>query len=281
MSAIVVTGAARGIGHVLVKRAVARGDKVIACIRKEQDKEKFTSADNLYFAIMDVSSTESVADGFRQIDAALADDKLHAVVNSAAISLAGAVEHTPVEEFEAHYNTNTLGSIRVMKEALPRLRGHDGRMILVTSLWGHAAGPMLGGYCSSKHAIEALADITRRETVGQDVNIVVVEPGVVLTEMYSGQGNQIRERMASLDASQQALYGNYYQRYIKLVGGGGKGAITAEKAAENIERAIFDARPKRRYKFGMDSKVVCAMTWLLPTAVMDFLLKQSLNNKPL
>ncbi len=281
MATIMITGAGRGIGNMLVNRAVARGDTVIACIRKEGDKEKFPSASNLHFAVMDVSSTESVAEGFRQVDAILAGGKLHAVVNSAAISMGGAVEHTPVAEFEAHYNTNTLGSLRVVKQALPRLRGHGGRMILVTSLWGRAAGPMLGAYCSSKHAIEALADIVRRETVGQDVHVVVVEPGVVLTDMYTHQADQIRDRMTDLDQEQTALYGNYYLRYIKLVENGGKGAITAEQASENIERAIFDARPKRRYKFGMDSKVVCALTWLLPVGVMDFLLKQSLNNKPL
>lgn len=281
MAFIMVTGAARGIGNTLVKRAVARGDEVVACLRKEADKEKFAAADNLHFVIMDVSSTQSVAKGFEDLDNILNGRKLHAVINSAAISLGGAVEHTPVEEFEAHYNTNILGSLRVMKEALPRLRGHNGRMILVASLWGHAAGPMLGAYSSSKHAIEALADITRREVVDQDVHVVLMEPGVVLTDMYSHQADQIRDRLANLDDDQRKLYGNYYQRYIKLVENGGKGAITADVAAANIEKALFADKPKRRYKFGMDSKVICFLTWLLPTAAMDFLLRQSLNNKPL
>lgn len=281
MATILVTGAARGIGNTLVRRAVNRGDHVIACLRKESDIEKFEAAPNLQFVIMDVSSTESVEQAFGRVDSLLGGKKLDAVVNSAAIQVSGALEVVPMADFENHYNTNTLGSVRIIRNALPRLRGHGGRLILVTSLWGRAAGPLLGAYCSSKHAIEALADVARRETVGQDVHIVVAQPGVVLTDMYTKQADEIKTKIAELGDAERSLYANLYRRYLKLVESGGRAAITADKAAENIEKAIFAARPRRRYQFGLDSKVVCFLAWLLPVSIMDFLLKQSLNNKPL
>jgi NAD(P)-dependent dehydrogenase (short-subunit alcohol dehydrogenase family) len=281
MTRIMITGAARGIGNTLVTRAIDRGDIVFACVRKEEDFSKFPKSENCHLVLMDVGSTESVKQAFLEVDKLLDGQSLDVIINPAAVAGSGVLEVTPVEEFEQHYNTNTLGSLRIIQNALPRLRGHGGRLILVTSLWGRAAAPMVGAYCSSKHAVEALADVARRESIDQNLHIIVAQPGVVLTDMYTQQAEQIKVQTAALTSAQGAIYGNLYRRYLKMVESGSGAAITAEIAAQNIEKAVFAKNPRRRYQFGMDSKVVCFLNWLLPTGVMDFLLGLSLNNKSL
>lgn len=278
MANILITGAARGIGRELVERAVRRGDTVFACVRREAG---FPASPNLHAVLMDVADDASVQRGFEEVDRLLAGKTLDGIVHAAAISMPGAIEAAPFEEFEQTLNTNALGSLRIIRAAIPRLRGHDGRLVLVTSLWGRASGVLLGAYCASKHAIESLADVARRETIGMNLHIIVAEPGVVVTDMYTTQADEVDLRLAQMPPALRGLYENLYRRYRKLVVGGGSAAITATKAAENIERALFARRPRVRYRFGMDSKFVCFLTWLLPDRWMDALLGQSLNHKPL
>ncbi|MFT3666932.1 SDR family NAD(P)-dependent oxidoreductase [Piscinibacter sp.] len=279
MSTLLVTGAARGIGHRLVERALARGDTVFAVVRKDGDAGRFSASPKLHVVRMDMAHTDSVAQGFAEVDRLLAGAPLQAIAHCAAISIPGAIELTEVAEFEQIINTNALGSLRVLKAAIPRLRGHGGRLVLVTSLWGQASGALLGAYCASKHAIESLADTARRETMGMNLHIVVAEPGVVKTDMLSDQAPAVREHLERMTAEQRGLYGFLYGRYFKLVSGAG--GITADACAAGIERALRAARPAARYRIGGDSKLVCLLDALLPDRWMDWVMARSLNNKPM
>ena len=286
MTTIMITGAARGIGHALVNRALARGDTVFAMIRKEEDKAKFRAHPNLHAVLMDVANTASVENGFAEVDRLLAGKPLDVVINSAAISIPGAIELSPMEEYEQTMNTNVVGSARILKASIPRLRGHDGRVVLITSLWGVASSALLGSYCASKHAIESLADSARRETSGMGMHVVLAEPGVIRTDMYCLQGQFVETLINGMSADNKKRYEPIYRRYQKLVGGP-KGdqtpnaGISADACAEGIEKAAFAAKPRTRYQIGADSKAVCLLAKLLPDSWMDFVMGQSLNNKPL
>lgn len=276
---LLVTGAARGIGRRLVERALEQGEQVIAVVRKEADKDVFGEHARLQTVLMDVADSASVERGFMRVDELLAGRRLHAIVNCAAISEPGAVEAMDMEAFERIINTNTLGSLRVLKQALPRLRGHGGRIILVTSLWGQASGPMLGAYCASKHAVESLADTTRRETRGMNLHVIVAEPGVVQTDMFESQSGFIETHVNRMEPGLRGLYENLYRRYHKLIST--THSISVDACADGLERAIHDAKPRLRYQIGSDAKVVVLLNWLLPTRLMDRLLGLKLNNKPL
>ncbi len=281
MPTLLITGAARGIGRELAERAVARGDLVFAVVRKEADRARFVAAANLHTVLMDVAANDSVAAGFAEVDRLLAGRPLDAIIHSAAISKPGAIEITPMLEFEEILNTNTLGSLRILKAAIPRLRGHGGRLILVTSLWGKASGALLGAYCASKHAIESLADTARRETSGMNLHVILVEPGVVLTDMLRTQAPEVEALIPRMSDGQRSWYESLYRRYAKLTGAAGGSAISAVECAEGIEKALFQRRPRTRYRVGRDAKLVCFLTWLLPDRWMDGLMSLSLNRKPL
>jgi NAD(P)-dependent dehydrogenase (short-subunit alcohol dehydrogenase family) len=279
MATLLVTGAAGGIGRVVVERARARGDTVFAVVLQASDGSGLPAGDRLHIVQMDVSDTNSVAQGFEAVDRLLAGRTLDGVVHLAAVAAPGAIELTSMAQFEKLININALGSLRILKAAIPRLRGHGGRLVLVSSLWGRASGALLGAYCASKHAVESLADTARRETAGMNLHIIVAEPGVVHTEMLDGQGPTVQGHLDKLSTQERSLYGALYQRYVKLVRSS-KG-ISAAQCAAGIEQALFEARPATRYRIGTDSKLVCFLNWLLPDRWMDGVMAQSLNNKPL
>jgi NAD(P)-dependent dehydrogenase (short-subunit alcohol dehydrogenase family) len=184
---ILITGAGSGMGRELARRALARGDRVIAAVLNRDEALAIGGpADRLAVIEIDVGSSASVDAGFLEVDRALAGAPLDLVIHCAAIAPSGALEVEPLETFERTLNVNVVGSARVLRQSLPRLRGSHGRILLFASLWGKVAGPMLSAYCASKHAIEAIADSVRRETEGQGVDIVLIEPGVVRTNMVAG-----------------------------------------------------------------------------------------------
>ena len=228
---------------------------------------------------MDVASTKSVETGFAEVDHVLAGRPLDAIINAAAISRPGAIEISPLMDFEQTLNTNTMGTLRILKAGVPRLRGHGGRIILVTSLWGKASGALLGSYCASKHAIESLADVARRETKGMNLHIILVEPGVVRTEMLTAQASECNALIATLSEDQESLYGSLYRRYANLTTGAARGAISAEQCAMRMEKALLARKPRTRYRIGRDATVICFLAWLLPDRWMDGLMGLMLNRK--
>jgi NAD(P)-dependent dehydrogenase (short-subunit alcohol dehydrogenase family) len=267
MTSMLITGAGSGIGRELVNRAVARGDRVIATVWQEQELHMFGKAPNLLVVRMDVSSTGSVEAAFRSADEWLGGAPLHAVINCAAAAPFGALEVQSIEVIEQTLNTNAVGSARVLRAALPRLRGHDGRVVLISSLWGKVSGPMLTAYCASKYAIEAIADATRREIKGHGVHIIVVEPGVVRTELVDRQAAQSRQ--AADQMKHDAIYGKLYAQYADLIARNAGGGLSAAQCAAAIERAVFAAKPKTRYRAGSDSKAITLLARLLPDGVLD------------
>jgi NAD(P)-dependent dehydrogenase (short-subunit alcohol dehydrogenase family) len=241
----------------------ARGDRVIAAARR-LDQLADLIALGCTGVAMDVGDDASVRTAFASLPA------LDAVVHCAAVAPAGTVEFTAPAQVAQVFNINTLGALRIIQGALPLLRqAPSGRLVLVSSLWGQVAGPFVSAYAASKHAIEALADSARRETIGQGVYISVIEPGVVKTPMYANQIAELDAAVAALGADERRLYCSLYQDHRKILAGAGKGAITAEQCCAVIERCL-DARPPRpRYRAGTDAKLLVSLDRVLGDRLLD------------
>jgi NAD(P)-dependent dehydrogenase (short-subunit alcohol dehydrogenase family) len=264
------------MGRELARRAVARGDRVVATVYSAEEAEGLGTYPNLHVLQMDVGSTESVAAGFDAADAILAGAALDIVINCAGISPSGAIEVEPISMLEHTFNINATGTARVIQQALPRLRGHGGRILVVASLWGKVGGPMLGAYCASKHAIEAITDSVRRETHGQDVRIVLIEPGVVRTSMLDLSVSGSRAGVQALPERHKQLYGELYENFAKMIERESTGGVSVEKAADVIERAAFAKNPATRYTIGKDAKAVIGLSRLLPDRALDAMFRKIL-----
>lgn len=262
----------------LACRVKSRGHHVISTVRNAAEVSLLTPEQQQSIVEMDVSDTDSVSRAFERIDSDLEGRTLDAIVHCAGVARPGAVELTSIEEFAAILNTNSLGSLRVMQQAIPRLRGHGGRLVLLTSLWGRASGAMLAAYCASKHAVEAIADSARRETANMNMHIVIAEPGVVRTSMAAGQVSAMDRLIDDLSPAQDIHYGRLYRRYRSLVESAP--ALSADECAAQIEKILTVKRPATRYRIGTDSKLVCTLNWLLPDRAMDAMMAFSLNNNP-
>jgi short-subunit dehydrogenase len=112
--------------------------------------------------------------------------KIDVVLNNAGYSLVGTIEEANTEEVRALYETNIFGSLTVIKAVLPLLRKQGGGHILgVSSSLGHVTMPVIGYYCSSKWAFEAIHESLAAEVKGFGINVTILEPSAYATEFGS------------------------------------------------------------------------------------------------
>ncbi len=181
-----ITGTSRGFGRVWAEAALKRGDKVAATARKLASiadlKEKY--GDNVLTLELDVTDNEQVKTVVAQAHAHFG--KLDIILNNAGYALVGTIEETSADEVRALYDTNIFGTLSVIQAALPLLRKQgSGHIIGVSSNVGHIVYPVIGYYCSSKWAFEAIHESLATEIKQFGIKVTIVEPGAYATEFGS------------------------------------------------------------------------------------------------
>jgi len=181
-----ITGASRGFGRVWADAALKRGDKVAATARKLESiadlKEKY--GENVLTLELDVTKPDQVKAAVEQAHAHFG--KLDIVLNNAGYSLVGTIEEASADDVRALYETNILGPIAVIQAALPLLRAQGyGHILGTSSNLGHVTLPVIGYYCSSKWAFEAIHESLALEVKDFGIKVTIIEPGAYATEFGS------------------------------------------------------------------------------------------------
>jgi NAD(P)-dependent dehydrogenase (short-subunit alcohol dehydrogenase family) len=203
-----ITGASRGFGRVWAEAALKRGDKVAATARKREDvadlAEQF--GDNVLPLALDVTIAEQVRSAVAQAHQHFGT--LDIVLNNAGYSLVGTIEEAKEEEIRALFDTNFLGTIRVIQAALPLLRkqGH-GHIIGVSSGLGIVSLPLIGYYCASKWAVEGLHDSLAQEVKPFGIQVTLIEPGAYATEFGSPSSLKMAAGIDVYDDLRQQVFG--------------------------------------------------------------------------
>ena len=100
------------------------------------------------------------------------------------MTVSGPVEAVPASLVERVLATNVLGPLRVMQAVLPAMRERgSGRILNVSSPAGRFASPLEGVLSASKAALEMLSEAVRFEAGHFGVQVTIVQPGTIRTEM--------------------------------------------------------------------------------------------------
>jgi NAD(P)-dependent dehydrogenase (short-subunit alcohol dehydrogenase family) len=187
-----ITGASRGFGRIWAAAALTRGDQVAVTARKLADvvdfRERFGDA-ALPFAL-DVTNTEQVHQVVQEAYAHFG--RLDVLVNNAGTSLFAATEEASDEQIRGLFDANYLGMVRVLRAALPLLRKQGyGHILGVSSGLGITALPLMGFYCATKWAVEALHESLAQEVKAFGIKVTLVEPGAYATEF--GKSGQVAD----------------------------------------------------------------------------------------
>lgn len=181
-----ITGSSRGFGKIWTEAALKRGDKVAATARDINSIAalKETYGDNVLTLEVDVTNVNQVQSAIKEAHEYFG--RLDVVFNNAGYSLVGTIEESQIDEIKAMYETNIMGSIHVIQAALPILRTQgNGHILGTSSAVGIYSNPLIGYYCSSKFAYEAIYDSLSKEVAQFGIKVTMIEPGAYNTEFGS------------------------------------------------------------------------------------------------
>lgn len=183
-----ITGASRGFGRIWTEAALQRGDKVAATARTLASLANLqtTYGASVLPLALDVTQPDQVRAAVAQAHQHFG--RLDVVLNNAGYSLVGTIEEASAADVRALYETNIFGTLAVIQAALPLLRAQgSGHIIGISSGLGLVSLPLIGYYCSSKWAFEAIHESLATEIKSFGLHVTLVEPGAYATDFGSDQ----------------------------------------------------------------------------------------------
>jgi len=269
---ILITGCSSGIGLCVADGLKARGYRVFASARQEDDvtrlREKGHEAVQL-----DLTDSDSIT---RALDTVLerTGGTLDALFNNGAYGQPGAVEDLQREILREQFETNLFGTHELTCKVLPIMRqqGH-GRIIHNSSILGLIALPFRGAYNSSKFALEGLTDTLRLELHGSGIHISMIEPGPVISRF---RANAMAKYQQNIDKENSPFRDTYekMERRLQKEGPAAPFTLPPEAVLEKVVHALESSRPKVRYYVTFPTYLFATLKRVLPHRGLDWVLRR-------
>ena len=206
---------------------------------------------------LDVTDDASVAGAISRV---LGEHgRIDALVNNAGAVYAGAVEDTSIAEARAQFEVNFFGAMRLCKAVLPSMRVQkSGLIVNMSSLAGLMGLPFQGLYCASKFALEGLTESLRMEVAAFGVDVVLLEPGDIATNVVAN-----RARVAA--AGQGSVYRENFEKVVAVFEAEERGGASPDSVAREVARLVEDAnRPVRRMTGAPAQRLLTGLKRVLP-----------------
>ena len=243
MKTVLITGCSSGFGLDTAKHFLAQGWRVIATMRNPQPG-LLPASDNLVVLPLDVTNDQSVQ---RALDAAGPIDVL---VNNAGIGWLNALEGTPIDIARAVFETNTLGTMRMIGAVLPQFRARQAGLIInVSSSVTMKPLPLLSVYTASKAAVNAFTDSLALELAPFGIVVKVVLPGSAPDTSF---GSTALSRIQA-NGGFPAAYATFADQVIAHMRTPGAPKTLSSDVVEAVWRAATDPSAPARIPAGADA----------------------------
>ncbi|WP_416149599.1 SDR family NAD(P)-dependent oxidoreductase [Salipaludibacillus sp. HK11] len=202
---VVITGASSGIGREMALEVAEKGATPILLARSIEKLKEIseqicnnTGVEAPYYR-MDVTDLKEVKDTFETIYKEYG--QITTLINNAGFGVFDYVIDASMEEAEAMFQVNVLGTIACTKEVLPyMIKDRSGHIIFVASQAAKIATAKASVYAATKHAVLGFANGLRLEFHNDPIHISVVNPGPIRTEFFAiaDETGQYEKRMAKM-----------------------------------------------------------------------------------
>jgi NAD(P)-dependent dehydrogenase (short-subunit alcohol dehydrogenase family) len=260
-----VTGGSSGIGEHAARELRRKGFTVYAAARRLAPMAGL-EAEGVIILGMDVTDDASMTAG---IDRIMSEQgRIDVLVNNAGYGSYGAVEDVPLDEGRRQFEVNLFGLARLVQLVTPHMRAQgSGRIINVSSIGGRIYEPLGAWYHATKFAVEGLSDSLRIELKPFGIDVVIVQPGPILTEWNAIARKSLVERSAS---GAYAARARAVARVLEAADAPGRGS-TPDVVGRKIALAATTAHPKARYPVGRGAGTIIGVRAVLPDRAFDAL----------
>ena len=250
MRTVLITGVSTGIGKSIAEILINNKFLVIGSVRKEEDanylKEKYP--DKFDYVIFDVTNKEAIENSRKKVESIISKNNsyLTCVINNAGIALGGPLRYLDVDIYKKQFEVNYFGLINVTKTFLDLLIDSNkyplkNKIINIGSISGKRSYPFVGPYTSSKFALEGLTDSLRRELLIHDIDVVLVEPGPIKTEIWNKAPDIENNPFVNTE------YGNSLRKFNNMYIKMGKYGLHPDLVGNLVLKVLLTNKPKTRY----------------------------------
>jgi NAD(P)-dependent dehydrogenase (short-subunit alcohol dehydrogenase family) len=259
-----ITGSSSGFGLLTTLELAKRGYKVVATMRDTTRRSRLDEAvgaaglkDSVDIRRMDITDQGTLFATIEQI--INYHKRIDVLVNNAGFAMAGFAEDMRYAEIRQQFETNFFGHVSVTKAILPVMRAQkSGHIIMVSSISGLVAQPVVSSYSASKFALEGWSEALRIETHSLGIRVVLVEPGAFATDIWD---RNVKVGAFAMDPkSPNHERGGRYSEFVKT-----QVTKADPKIVSTLIADIADnPNPRLRYVVGRDAKMQLWLKRLLP-----------------
>ena len=273
---IIITGVSSGIGRDALRLLHQKGYHIFGSVRKETDAKLLIEAYPQGFTplIFDVQDQDAVSQAAKVVYDTC--DRIDALINNAGIAVPGPLQFVSEADFEKQMDVNLKSVRRITNTFLPLLgattdfKGAPGRIINISSVSGLFSSPFNGPYSISKHALESMTDVYRRELRRYGIKVMAIEPGPIKTKIWGKNLNSMAQ-FADTD------YYDILQKADKMIENTEKNALPVARTSNVILKCITKKHPKTRYIVQKNTLVFKIVANYLPDKLVDWFIQRSLS----
>jgi NADP-dependent 3-hydroxy acid dehydrogenase YdfG len=268
--AVLITGCSSGIGHATAAWLAQAGWNVYASARRPETLGELETKGCKTLAL-DVTDEASMQAAVKTVTDA--EDAIGVLINNAGYSQSGAVETVPMDQARRQFETNMFGLLRLTQLVLPGMRAQRwGKVVNISSMGGRLTFPGGGLYHATKYSVEALSDALRFELRGFGVDVIVIEPGLIITNFGEVASASVQ------GTGGEGAYDGFNRKVAELTEGAYNGPMAKlgagpEAVAKTIERAIGSGHPRARYRVTASAKLMIGQRRLMPDRLWDLMMR--------
>ena len=180
IGAVLVTGGASGLGAAVAQAVDKAGGRAVVLDRVPVDADYEQE-------VVDLSDRRATEDAVRAVSARVGG--IDAVVTCAGTDACGKLDDVPADDWDQVVLVNLLGTVAVVRAALPDLKQRHGRVVTVASTLGLRALSDATAYCASKFGVVGFTRSLAAETAGE-VGVTMLVPGGMQTAFFDGRDEQ-------------------------------------------------------------------------------------------
>lgn len=182
-----ITGASSGIGEALAYALNKKGARLILSARREEELERVKAncignPEDVVVLPLDLTNTARLAEKAKAAESFFG--AVDILFNNGGISQRALALEAELDSVRKLMEINFFGTIALTNEVVPGMieRGH-GHIVVISSVMGKIGTKYRSAYAASKHALHGWFDCLRQEVQGQGVDVTLVCPGYVKTEI--------------------------------------------------------------------------------------------------
>jgi NAD(P)-dependent dehydrogenase (short-subunit alcohol dehydrogenase family) len=182
MGSVLVTGGSSGLGAAVVAAVAAEGGRPVVLDRVPPPAD-------VEHELVDLADARAAEDAVRRVSERVGG--LDAVVTCAGTDACGRLEDVAPDDWDRVVQVNLLGTVAVVRAALPDLVARRGRVVTVASTLGLRALSDASAYCASKFGVVGFTRALAVETQGR-LGVTMLVPGGMHTAFFDGRDEQYK-----------------------------------------------------------------------------------------